>query len=74
MNEYINELSFKNVKEFQLSLYQTLALLQFNEKDQVNYEEISESTKIGRSLQVLISFILKILTQFFFFFLKMKMT
>jgi cullin 4 len=30
-----------------LSLYQTLVLLLFNNKDIVTYEEISESTKIG---------------------------
>ena len=35
-----------NTKEFQLSLYQTIVLLLFVEKDDIGYEEISESTKI----------------------------
>jgi cullin-4 len=37
------------VKEFQLSLYQTLVLLIFNDKDDVSYEDINDSTKIEES-------------------------
>lgn len=36
-------------KEFQLSLYQTIILLLFNHKDEVNYEEIAESNKIDEN-------------------------
>ncbi len=39
-----------NVKEFQVSLYQTLVLLLFNNNDSVLYEEIYESTKIGKTI------------------------
>lgn len=38
-----------NVKEFQVSLYQTLVLLLFNAKDSISYEEIFESTKIDEN-------------------------
>lgn len=38
-----------NVKEFQVSLYQTLVLLLFNEKDSVSYDEVIESTKIDEN-------------------------
>lgn len=38
-----------NVKEFQLSMYQTLVLLLFNNKDDISYEDILESTKIDES-------------------------
>lgn len=38
-----------NLKEFQVSLYQTLVLLLFNDKDEISYEEIVESTKIDES-------------------------
>lgn len=38
-----------NIKEFQLSLYQTLVLLLFESKDENGYEEINESTKIEES-------------------------
>lgn len=37
------------MKEFTLSLYQTLVLLLFNDKDEINYEEILESTRIEES-------------------------
>jgi cullin 4 len=36
----------KNTKEFQVSLYQTLVLLLFNNSDSINYEEIKDTTKI----------------------------
>ncbi len=36
----------KNTKEFQVSLYQTLVLLLFNNADSINYEEIKDTTKI----------------------------
>jgi len=35
-----------NIKEFQLSLYQTMVLLLFNNQDEISYEEIKETTKI----------------------------
>lgn len=40
----------KNIKEFQLSIYQTLVLLLFESKDEVGYDEINESTKIGNNM------------------------
>lgn len=38
-----------NIKEFQVSLYQTLVLLLFNNKDEISYEDIYESTKIDEN-------------------------
>lgn len=38
-----------NVKEFQVSLYQTLVLLLFNTRDEMTYEDIYESTKIDEN-------------------------
>lgn len=38
-----------NQKEFQVSFYQTLVLLLFNNKDSMTYEEILESTKIDEN-------------------------
>ncbi|RNA41656.1 cullin-4A [Brachionus plicatilis] len=42
-------ISSGNNKEFHVSLYQALILLLFNNKDEVPYEEILESTKIEES-------------------------
>lgn len=35
-----------NTKEFQLSLYQSLVLILFNDRDEIGYEDIKEATKI----------------------------
>lgn len=38
---------FKGKKEFQVSLFQTLVLLMFNEGDEFSFEEIKMATGIG---------------------------
>lgn len=40
---------FKGKKEFQVSLFQTLVLLMFNEGDGFSFEEIKMATGIGKS-------------------------
>lgn len=53
------------MKEFLLSLYQTLVLLLWNDKDELNYEEIYESTKIGKCSESLLAIFHLFLNLFF---------
>lgn len=39
---------FQGKKEFQVSLFQTLVLLMFNEGDEFSFEEIKMATGIGK--------------------------